>query len=84
MKEFIPCECGGEVLALEYDEDDEVLYLSMISRSPHRWSWRQRFRFAWLALRGKLYLDDIVLKQEGINRMWFYLVEHTPEPKEEK
>jgi len=61
-------------LALEHDEDEDLFYLSMLSVFPGRWSWRQRLRFAWLALRGKLYLDDMVLDRDSICKVGKFIL----------
>jgi len=71
----IKCSCHSELLLLEWDEELEVLDLSIWAPygSSNKMSWRQRLRYCWQILTGgKPYGDQMVLDKQSINAM----VEH--------
>ena len=72
---LFPCDCGTEGLVImDVDEDD-----ARISQGPMvsigffehhmkylgtRMCWRDRFRFAWACLKGRPYMDMVMLNKE--------------------
>lgn len=73
MKKFFPCECGCGGLLCSYSRV-WGLELAPLSRNPDR-SWANRFRLAWMSLRGTPYSDCIILNEEGVADLIDYLFE---------
>ena len=82
---FIKCECHAEGLSVDYDSEDNCYYFSY-----WRWGlsnstlpWPARFRSCWHVLtKGKAFNDEIILKQEGVDRLVDFLVGHKRIPKD--
>ena len=70
---FYMCECRCGVLHLEY-EPDMGLEIALYERNVSR-SWRNRFRLAWNAIKGRPYADMIILNNQQIADLVDQLVE---------
>jgi len=66
VNRIYPCSCGCEGLAVEYEKEQDEIYISMWYyglRSPL--SFRERLRYCWQILRyGKPYADMVVFDKE--------------------
>lgn len=62
MKQFWKCSCGSEVLNVEHDDEGYVEI--SIYPFPFNFDLRTRLRFAWRAIKGKPYSDQILITKE--------------------
>jgi len=82
-EQFFSCECGGDAVALEKFEDDEVnvkeifisLYtLGQFHRKPNIF---QRISHCWYHLKtGKIHADQIILNYDKAQEMGKWLTEN--------
>lgn len=70
---FYMCECHCGVLHIEYDSD-MGLQIALFERNASR-SWRNRFRLAWNAIKGRPYADMVILNNQQIADLVDQLVE---------
>ena len=61
---YYMCECHCGVLHVEY-EPDIGLQIALFERNVSR-SWRNRFRLAWNAIKGRPYADMVILNNQQI------------------
>lgn len=62
---FFKCECGSEGLYVKYD-CEAYTEISMFSRSPEDRSWHNRLKLAIAALKGKPYIDMVLLSDQTL------------------
>lgn len=76
MKEiYINCECGTEILRIEYDEQDEFYYLSIYKLDKEH-SLRNKLRYIWKIIKiGEPYEDQIVITKKQISKLSNFLKE---------
>jgi hypothetical protein len=71
---YIRCDCTAELLHLQYDSQDDLIYLSiyeMGSNKNHKMGLWDRLRFAFRVLfTGTPYGDQLVLKDEQLNQIY--------------
>ena len=63
-KFYLECMCHTELIQLEYEDDDDLLYMSYYtySRKGNRYGIRNRLRHIWKIIReGHPYSDGIIL-----------------------
>jgi hypothetical protein len=73
---FFPCDCGGEAISVQWDEDMKQIWLATWRRSPSDGTWplSYRIRQAWRWLRGNPdYANEQVLTRENAARLSEYL-----------
>lgn len=74
---FILCDCKSEVLVLEYDNEYDLMELSIyenLSSYSHKMSFWQRLRYVYRVLtKGRPYSDQIMLNQEQIKDLYSFL-----------
>ena len=63
-EKFYMCECKCGVLHVCYDPD-WGLEIALFERNTSR-SWRNKFRLAWSALRGRPYADMVILNNQQL------------------
>jgi hypothetical protein len=64
MKLYLECMCHTELIQLEYEADDDLLYMSYYtySRKGNRYGFINRLRHIWKIIReGHPYSDGIIL-----------------------
>lgn len=64
---FIQCECQGEGMGIDYDQEDGLYYFSYWSQglSNKRLGMRDKIRYCWRVLtKGKAFEDEIVFSSE--------------------
>ena len=67
---FILCDCKSEVLVLEYDNEYNLMELSIyenLSSYSHKMSFWQKLRYVYQVLiKGRPYSDQIILTKEQL------------------
>lgn len=67
---FILCDCKSEVLVLEYDNEYDLMELSIyenLSSYSHKMSFWQKLRYIYQVLvKGRPYSDQMVLNREQL------------------
>jgi hypothetical protein len=67
---FILCDCKSEVLVLEYDDEYNLMELSIyenLSSYSHKMSFWQKLRYVYQVLiKGRPYSDQIILTKEQL------------------
>lgn len=73
---FIECECGHEAVSVEYDSDNDDIYLSIWERGlSQTHPWRYRLRAIWRILRhGTPYGDCVILSRSSAEELASALV----------
>jgi len=66
---FIKCECGFEILHIEQDKYEKVVYFSLWYYSNHNLTWKNKLYWIWNIIKGKPYHDTIIVSQERINEV---------------
>lgn len=63
---FIMCDCGGQAVCIDHDEDQ--MFLSFFEHGAHNdntLSWKERIRWIWNVLKtGRPFSDYIVIEKE--------------------
>ena len=64
------CDCGGEALVVEVEEDDELwdgyvnIAMWQLGKTSY-YGWRDKLRFIWFIIKyGHPYTDSIVIEKE--------------------
>lgn len=74
---FVPCDCLGEILTIEYDHELKVADLSIYyagSSYRSRMSLWQRIKYCWrILVLKKLYADQIVLNNKQLLELKIFL-----------
>lgn len=74
---FILCDCKSEVLVLEYDDEYNLMELSIyenLSSYSHKMSFWQKLRYIYQVLvKGRPYSDQMILNKEQIKHMANFL-----------
>jgi hypothetical protein len=74
---FILCDCKSEVLVLEYDDEYDLMELSIyenLSSYSHKMSFWQKLRYIYQVLvKGRPYSDQMILNKEQIKHMANFL-----------
>ena len=66
---FLPCDCGEEVMHMEKDREDDLVYIAIYSLYPTMTIWN-RLRFVWNALfHTAYYSDQIVLSKDSMKKI---------------
>lgn len=69
-EEFIPCDCGLEVLRLTYDPDDLDFGLNVSILEKGGIPWRDKLRWIWQIIRhGSPFSDAILLNNDGVTKL---------------
>ena len=77
MSKYIGCECGAEVLKVDYDDEGKVFYLGIFQLN-RRFSWWNKLRHIWRILRkGEPYGDQIVLRKNSALELKEYFESHS-------
>lgn len=66
---WFPCECTEHAISVSewIGADDDNIYFSLWGNYNGRGdSWRERIRAAWGALRGNMFLDNVILSQHQV------------------
>lgn len=74
----IRCSCYHEMLHLSWDEELNILDMSIWApySTDTKMSWKQRLRYCWRILtHGKPYGDQLVLEKDHIDELAEYLNE---------
>ena len=66
---FIKCECGFEILHIEQDKYEKVVYFSLWYYSNRNLTWKNKLYWIWNIIKGKPYHDTIIVSQERINEI---------------
>lgn len=81
MSKYIGCECGAEVLKVEYDDECKVFYLGIFQLNRRHYWWN-KLRHIWHILRkGEPYGDEIVLRKNSALELVDYINLHSKEIK---
>tara|TARA_R110000851_G_C12862162_1_gene544061 strand:+ start:19 stop:381 length:363 start_codon:yes stop_codon:yes gene_type:complete len=78
---FVRCSCYTEGLLAEYDEDDELYYISFLGQGPENFilSWRNRIRHIWkVFVSGRPYSDQVILSKEEARKLIIFFCDNTP------
>jgi hypothetical protein len=81
---LLRCECTYETIAIDINFDFEFPDENYLSISPY-WNqgryWKERFKAAWLILRGKeFYFGSAILKEKDVTTMADFLAPYrTPD-----
>lgn len=82
---FIHCDCGNEILRLNYwvdDEDDGEFYLSMYAQCKPATSIRDKCRWIWRILtRGTPFEDEICLDRAQVETVVEFCTEYLGDEK---
>lgn len=74
---FILCDCKSEVLVLEYDDEYDLMEMSIyenLSSYSHKMSFWQKLRYIYQVLvKSRPYSDQIILNKEQIKHMTNFL-----------
>ena len=63
MSKYIGCDCGSEVLSIEFDDESKEFYLGIYQLNK-QYSLRDRLSYIWRIIRkGEPYGDQIVLSK---------------------
>ncbi len=76
-EEFIDCDCLCELIRLEYDEEDNIVYVSMYERGTKNIGllddFKYRIRHCWRILKhGSPWEDEIIIGYEQIQKLHDY------------
>jgi len=67
---FIPCDCGSEILVIEYDHETKIADLGIYEKShsySNKMSLWHRLRYCYQVLKNKkLYADQILLNHKQL------------------
>lgn len=70
---YIRCDCGSEILSLQYDSEIEMLELAVYSNSPFMSFW-QKMRFIFkLMVSGRPYNDQMMISKNQIQNLIKFL-----------
>ena len=76
MSKYIGCECGSEVLRIDYDDECKVFYI-MIYKLKGKISLRHKLHHIWHIIKdGEPYGDQIVLRKNSALELKEYLELH--------
>jgi hypothetical protein len=74
---FILCDCRSEVLVLEYDDEYDLMEMSIyesLSSYSHKMSFWQKLRYAYqILVKSRPYSDQIILNKQQIKHMIDFL-----------
>jgi hypothetical protein len=74
---FILCDCKSEVLVLEYDDEYDLMEMSIyenLSSYSHKMSFWQKLRYIYQVLvKSRPYSDQMILNKEQIKHMANFL-----------
>lgn len=74
---FIPCDCKGEVLVIEYDHETKTADVAMYENAKvitYRLSIWQRVRYAMRCLvYGRPYGDQLIMTQKQLKSLYEFL-----------
>jgi hypothetical protein len=65
-KQYISCECGAELLAVEYDSEDYTFMLTQFRYSAPYYSVKRRLKFLFT---GELECNEIILSRDNARRL---------------
>ena len=66
---YIPCDCGAEVLGIEYDDESDCFYLG-IYEFKRKYSVRDKLRGIWrIIMTGEPYGDQMVISKEKMKEI---------------
>lgn len=71
---FFKCDYGADGVWVEYSRHFGT-EIALFSRDPSNCSWSNRIRLAWACLRGKPYVDEILLNDQSLMDLVDHLVE---------
>ena len=74
---FIKCECHGEGMGIDYDEEDDLYYFSYWSQglSNKKLSIRDKIRYCWRVLKkGKAFEDELVFGPKKANELCNWII----------
>lgn len=72
--QFFKCDCGADGLWVEYSRHFGT-EIALFSRDPSNRSWANRIKLAWACLRGKPYVDEVLLNDQSLMDLVDHLVE---------
>ena len=85
-KKYLDCECGGEILKVQYEEDSHTnsdgsititpsYYLSIFKyRGFGKIPLKTRIKFAWNMLcKGTWYGDEIILTPDEMEKLYYFI-----------
>jgi len=76
MSKYIGCDCGAEVLQIEYDDETKEFYLG-IYQMIKRYSLKDKLHYIWQIIRkGEPYGDQIVLSKNRAIELKEYIENH--------
>ena len=77
MSKYIGCDCGSEVLRIEYDDETKEFYIG-VYQLIKQYSWRDKLHYIWQILRkGEPYGDQICLRKNSALELKEYIELHT-------
>lgn len=78
---YIKCECGSELIVVEPDNDDAIIYMSMFEKgidNNYSMTLREKLRWCWHILTtGKPFTDELVLSYSEAKKLGNYLIKVT-------
>jgi len=77
MSKYIPCDCGSEVLRIDYDDECKTFDI-MIYTLKGKFPLRHKLRHIWnIIKKGEPYSDQIVLRKNSALELKEYIELHT-------
>lgn len=72
---YAECECGGEIVAVQYDKDMDSFYVSIYSLDWRK-GWKEKLKLIWFILKnGHPYTDQVIVKREDMAEVTGYIAE---------
>ena len=77
MSKYIGCDCGSEVLRIEYDDECKSFDISIYNLNK-KYPWKFKLQYIWQILtKGEPYGDQIVLRKNSALELKEYIELHT-------
>jgi hypothetical protein len=72
---YLKCQCSGELLYIEHDDEIDCYVMSIWLRGyKHTHPWSYRLRCIWhIIIHGVPYGDAVILSKEDVTRLVAYL-----------
>jgi len=78
MSKYIDCDCGEEVLRIEYDDETKEFYLGILEFKSNKTSVLNKLRLICHILKyGDPYGDQIILRKNSAVELAEYIKLHT-------
>jgi len=77
MSKYIGCDCGEEVLRIEYDDETKEFYLGILEFKSNKTPFLNRLRLIYHILKsGEPYGDQIILRKNSAIELAEYIKLH--------